>query len=338
MTYSVDATLTGIHSRSEETVRISRDFDRLRTNKETLDTTFEADAKNLVKLQLECGFSKVSDGQLLWQDFLRPFSENLDGLEGGADLFRWFDTNSFFRKPYVRKRVKIPKDRSFIQEYEVAPAINLVKEGGAKKKISIPGPYTLASLVQDEHYKSKREDLVDDFATVIRKLLKNLASLGYDAVQINEPSLVYRYGTSALTNKKELKSFLSAFEENLDSPPLPVSLHTYFGDCSTILGKILELEGVSEVGIDFTQTSLDSIEKTEFGEKGLACGCVDGRNSLVESPEWISEYCVDAVKSLEPSSLTILPSSELKYLPRPVADEKIRAIGKAATIVRKRLN
>lgn len=338
MTFSVDATLTGIHSRSEETVRISRDFDRLRTDKETLDMAFETDAKNLVKLQLEYGFSRVSDGQLLWQDFLRPFSENVEGLEGGADLFRWYDTNTFFRKPYARKRVKLSKDRSFIQDYEVAAAIGLAKEGGSKRKLSIPGPYTLASLVEDEHYDSKREELVDDFAKVIRKLMKNLASIGYESLQINEPSLVYRYGTSALTSKKELKSFISAFEENLDSPPLQVSLHTYFGDCSPILEKLLELEGISEIGIDFTQTSLDSIEKVEFGEKALACGCVDGRNSLVETPEWISEYCIDAVKTLEPSGLVILPSSELKYLPRTVADEKIRIIGKAASLARKRLN
>ncbi len=338
MTFSVDSTLTGIHSRSEETVKISRDFDRLRTDKETLDETFEADAKNLVKLQIESGFSRISDGQLLWQDFLRPFSENIEGLEGGADLFRWFDTNSFFRKPFVRKRVRLPKDKSFIQDYEVAPAINLVKEAGSKKKLSIPGPYSLASLVQDDHYGSEREQLVDDFAKIIRRLLKNIAILGYEYVQINEPSLVYRYGTSALTSKKELKSFISAFEENFDSPPVKLSLHTYFGDCSTILEKLLDLEGVSEVGIDFTQTSLDSIDGIEFGEKALACGCVDGRNSLVETPEWISDYCLDAVKTLEPSGLVILPSSELKYLPRTVADEKIRAIGKATSAVRKSLN
>jgi methionine synthase II (cobalamin-independent) len=339
LTFGVDATLTGIHSRSEETVKISRDFDRLRTNKETLDNAFETDAKNLVKLQLESGFSRISDGQLLWQDFLRPFSENVGGLEGGADLFRWFDTNTFFRKPFVRKRVKLPKEgRSFIQDYEVGPAMNLAKEGGAKKKISILGPYTLASLVQDEYYGAKRSELVGDFARVIRKFLKTLGDLGYGSVQLNEPSLVYRYGTSALTSKRELKSFLSAFEDHLNSPAIPICLHTYFGDCSPILEKILRLDGVSEVGIDFTQTSLDSVEDIEFGGKALACGVVDGRNSLVESPEWIADYCVDAVKTLQPSGLTILPSSELKYLPRPVADEKIQAIGKAAAIVRKRLN
>jgi len=338
MTLTVDSTLSGIHSRSEETVKTSRDFDRLRTTKESLDEAFETDAKNLVRLQIESGFSRISDGQLLWQDFLRPFSENLEGLEGGADLFRWFDTNTFFRKPFVLKKVKLPKESSFIQDYEVVSAIALTKEAGAKKKIAIPGPYTLSSLVQDEHYKSKREELLDDFAKIIRKLLKNLSVLGYESVQINEPSLVYRYGTSGLTSRKELKSFINAFEENLDSPPMEIGLHTYFGDCSPILEKLIELDGVSEIGIDFTQTSLDSIEKIDFGDKALACGCIDGRNSLVETPEWISDYCVDAVRALEPSGLVILPSSELKYLPRSVADEKIRSIGKAASLVKKRLN
>ena len=155
MTFSVDSTLTGIHSRSEDTVKVSRDFDRSRATKETLDSTFETDAKNLVKLQLESGISRVSDGQLLWQDFIRPFSERLVGLKGGADLSRWFDTNSFYRKPSVVKKVKLPEDRSFIQDYEVTSALNLAKEGKVKRKISIPGPYTLASLVQDEHYNSK---------------------------------------------------------------------------------------------------------------------------------------------------------------------------------------
>jgi len=337
MTFSVDSTLTGIHSRSEDTVRVSRDFDRSRASKETLDSTFEADAKNLVKLQLESGITRVSDGQLLWQDFLRPFSECLLGLKGGADLSRWFDTNSFYRKPSVVKKVKLPEDRSFIQDYEVGSALSLAKEGNVKRKISIPGPYTLASLVQDDHYSSK-DDLISDFAKAIKKLLKNLASTGYESVQINEPSLVYRYGTSALTSKKELKSFISAFEDNFSSPPLQLGLHTYFGDSSQILNKLLELDGISEIGIDFTQTSLDSIEDNEFKGKSLACGCVDGRNSLVESPEWISDFCIDAVKTLNPAGLVVLPSSELKYLPRSVADEKIRAIGKAAAIVKKKLN
>ena len=73
-----------------------------------------------------------------------------------------------------------------------------------------------------------------EFAKILKRIIRGLPELGFSAVQINEPSLVYRYGESALTSKKELNSFISAYEENFSKPPIEVYLHTYFGDCSKI--------------------------------------------------------------------------------------------------------
>lgn len=334
MTFSVDSTLVGIHSRSEETVKVSRDYDRGRTSKEVLDSTLEADARNLVNLELKAGITRISDGQIKWQDFLRPFSESISGLKSGADLSRWFDTNSFYRKPSVVKKISAPKDASFLLNYVVQSSIdNVDQDASIKKKLSIPGPYTLASLVADEHYNSK-EELISEFAKVLRKIVNGLPKIGFESVQINEPSLVYRYGESGLTSRKQLKAFLAAFSENFSRPPVEIHLYTYFGDCSKILGDLLDLDGVTSLGVDFTQTSLDSIEKFRFGSKALGCGCVDGRNSLIESPDWIAKFTLEAIRTLKPSGVVVLPSSELKYLPRTYADEKIRSIGEACGIVR----
>jgi 5-methyltetrahydropteroyltriglutamate--homocysteine methyltransferase len=336
MSFSVEATLSGIHSRSEQTVKVSRDFDRGRTTKQELEQAFRSDATDLVKLQIDSGFTRISDGQIRWQDFLRPFSESLGGIKIGADLSRWFDTNSFYRKPALVGALKVPT-KPFLDNYEIKQALGLVKARNGKRKISIPGPYTLASLVADERGRSRTE-LVGEFGRVLKKIVSGLAKAGFGSVQINEPALVYRYGESALTNKKHLKVFVSSFSDNFSRPPIELYLHTYFGDCSKILSELLDLEGVSALGIDFTQTALDDIESVRFGEKALACGCVDGRNSLIESPEWISDFCLEAVRTLRPRGLVILPSSELKYLPRPYADEKIKAIGSAVEIVRKKGN
>lgn len=337
MTMKIDATLTGIHSRSEPTVKITRDFDRGRTNKEVLDSAFKSDAIDLVKLELESGLTKISDGQLLWQDFIRPFSESITGLKFGADLSRWFDTNSFYRKPTVVSQLSAPNDSTFLLVYSVGAALDLIEPNKNRaRKISLIGPYTLASLVSNNYYKSK-ERLVHDFARMLRKVLQYLPKIGITSVQFNEPSLVYRYGESALTSKKELRIFMSAFDKYLSKLPLEVNLHTYFGDSSRILKELLTLEGISSVGIDFTQTSLKSVENVRFKEKALACGCVDGRNSLIESPEWIADFCAEAVRMLKPNGLVILPSSELKYLPRACADGKIRSIGKARNILEARL-
>ncbi|MGI0090398.1 MAG: hypothetical protein ACREBS_01690 [Nitrososphaerales archaeon] len=337
MTFSVDSTLTGIHSRSEETVRVSRDFDRGRTTKQVLEATFESDAKNLVKLEVDSGLTRIGDGQLKWQDFIRPFSESIKGLKSGADLSRWFDTNSFYRRPAIVSRLSSPRDATFLLNYVVSSALAQADGENDKKrklKLSLPGPYTLANLVANETYDAK-EQVIEGFAEILRSIISKVSQLGFDSVQINEPSLVYRYGSSALKSRKELKTFLSAFRRNFSKPPVEIYLHTYFGDCSQIIGDLLELDGITALGIDFTQTSLDSVEKFKFGEKALACGCVDGRNSLVEPPEWIARFCAEAIRTLKPSGIVVLPSSELKYLPRTCADQKIRSIGKAGKILEK---
>lgn len=333
----INSTLTGIHSRSELTVKISRDYDRGRSSKKVLDSTFESDALELTNLQMDSGFTRISEGQLLWQDYLRPFSESVSGLRSGADLSRWYDTNSFYRKPSVIGKLSASKDTLFLKQYFVERALKIIKSNRRiKRKISILGPYSLASLAANEHYKSK-DLLVHDFAKLLKQVLYQLPKLGISTVQINEPSLVYRYGESGITSKKELRIFLSAFEEYLSKLPLEVYLHTYFGDSSTILKDLLTLDGVVAIGVDFTQTSLRSLEKIRFKEKALACGCIDGRNSLIESPEWIADFCLEAMKTLKPQGLVILPSSELKYLPRIYADEKIKSIGKACDILQSRL-
>jgi 5-methyltetrahydropteroyltriglutamate--homocysteine methyltransferase len=337
MAFNVDSTLTGIHSRSERTVRATRDFDRGRTSKDILDAAFESDSSDLVNLEIVSGITRISDGQLMWQDFIRPFSESIQGLRRGADLSRWYDTNSFYRKPSVVGKLSMPKDATFLGTYENLSALKLVKSDKlTKRKLSLPGPYTLASLVSDEFYDSKTE-LVNQFAKILKKILPALKELGFGAVQINEPSLVYRYGESALKSKKELKSFISAYEDNLSNPPVEITLQTYFGDCSKILKDLLRLDGITALGIDFTQTSLDTIEKVRFGEMALACGCVDGRNSLVEPAEWIADFSLEAIHTLKPNGIVVLPSSELKYLPRAYADEKVRAIGKACKILKSKL-
>ncbi|MHB8566669.1 MAG: hypothetical protein ACYC7D_08365 [Nitrososphaerales archaeon] len=335
--FRVDSTLTGIHSRSEDTVKVSRDYDRGRTGEMNLARTFEKDSRDLVALQISSGITLVSDGQIKWQDFIRPFSESLKGLESGADLSRWFDTNSFYRKPTVIGELKTPGKKGFpIEKYEIASAFPSKKR--REKKISIPGPYTLASLVDDKYYGSRTE-LTSAFAKILSKIINDLATKGFKTIQINEPALVYRYGVSALTNKEYLKGFLNAFERHLSKAPSEIILHTYFGDCTKILKNLIELEGPTAIGIDFTQTSLSDIEKIKFGDKkALACGCVDGRNSLLEPSEWITKYCEEAVRTLKPGGLIVLPSSELKYLPRKYADQKIRAIGEATSALNKRLN
>ena len=253
----------------------------------------------------------------------------------GADLSRWFDTNTFYKKPTVVGKLGFVDSASFIARKYSERAALKDSRVAKRKKVSIPGPFTLASLVSDSFYRSRKE-LIHEFAKLLRTVLISLSRLGYSCVQLNEPSLVYEYGVSALANKSDFEEYLEAFSRNFSRCGIEIYLHTYFGDCSKILKDLVGLTGVSTVGIDFTQTSLSALDSVSLKDKALGCGCVDGRNSLIETPEWISDFCESATKQLRPSGLVIFPSCDLKYLPRVYADEKVKAIGRAARILQER--
>ena len=60
-------------------------------------------------------------------------------------------------------------------------------------------------------------------------------------------------------------------------------LQTYFGDAGPVMDYLLSYS-VDCVGVDFYATSMDALREYSFS-KELGCGCIDGRNSLLESPE-----------------------------------------------------
>ncbi len=332
-TITVNGALFGIHPRSEQLVKTTRDYDRGRVDGTALKDAFQNDTRELVELQRAAGFDLVSDGQLNWQDFLRPLSENISGLEIGADLTRWFDTNTFFRRPRVTKKLQANTDAIM---HAVNGFGNSDLHEGEERTLAIPGPFTLASLVEDQFYSSK-EELIHEFAKVLSELIPVLQTK-YSHIQLNEPSLAYRYGESAVNNSSAMDSFVSAFQNGLSKKLRSVALHTCFGDCSAILAELLRLEEVETVGIDFTQTPVSKISSLRFNGKALGVGCFDGRSSFVEDPTWITQFCVDLRKMLEPSGLMLLASCDLKYLPRVTADRKVQAMGQAKVQTQKKLS
>lgn len=276
--------------------------------------------------------SRISDGQLRWQDPLRPLSESVDGLKINADLTRWFDTNTFYRKPVVTGELELWDSGTFlIKQYSEWDNIS---SGENNRTISLPGPYTLASLVDDRYYGSKAE-LIRSFAKVLAKIIRSLKRYRIACVQLNEPSLVYRPGEDIVLRTDDIKATVDAYTRHLSDMPVEIWLHTYFGDASNILPTLLKLP-VEAVGIDFIQTPLDSIESSSFKNKLLLCGCVDARNSLLEKPSWIADFSSRVRATLNPKGVVILPNTDLKYLPRDYADKKLKAIGDAAKILKKK--
>ncbi|HET7404922.1 MAG TPA: hypothetical protein VFJ63_02280 [Candidatus Bathyarchaeia archaeon] len=323
-TMTASAQLGGIYPRSEQLIELTRSFDRGKTDRASLDKQFETDTMELVELQGESGFTTISDGAFYWQDQLRPVVESLNGITTGTRYDRWFDTNTFYKKPTVAGKIRIGDfDPKKFVRIDLLPK---TKEW----KVAIIGPYTFAELSENLHYDN-RSDLLSDLADAEREIISKLNAVGVARVQINEPCLVYRPYREQELGANELNTALDAIERTVKGAPGTIAIHTFFGDATDVLPRLLQLP-VDSVGFDLFETDYSHI-KLQTPTR-VALGIVDARESNVEDPKWIADTATRVSKHIVSEDVFLVPNSDLKFVPRKVADSKARALADAARLLK----
>ena len=308
-----NAFLTGIHSRSEELIRATRDLDRARISEAKVQAIFKKDESMLIELQKQNGFTFLSDGMLRHQDLLRQICLSFEGVSLGP-LTRWFETNNFFRKPVIESELR----------FDVERFANIYRKRSGQFKAILPGPYTFIALSEDRYYNGK-EELLSHFSGELRKACKLLQSNGYAQIQFSEPALVYDDELAV-----EIEAVKEAYHRITKGLHCNTILHTYFGSFSKLYRDLAEFD-VNYWGIDCTETNIAGLKGMEFNK--VALGIADARSALIESPEWIAKFAKKAMQTLKCKTLAICPNAELEYLPRNIADKKIEAIGRAINIL-----
>lgn len=319
---SPKAQLGGIYPRSEQLIELTRSFDRAKTDLDSVRKQVEQDTLELVRLQDDSGFETFSDGAFAWQDQLRPIVESLDGVTTGTRYDRWFDTNTFYKKPTIAGKIGV-------REFEAKNFIRADLLPRTKSwKVTLPGPYTFSELSENLHYQTQ-SDLLHAIASAEHEIIKKLKDAGVSRFQLSEPCLVYRPYREQGLAKEELDNALAAIQKTVEGIQAKFSVHTYFGDATTILPNLLKLP-IDTVGFDLFETDYSQL-KLETTKK-LALGIIDGRESNPESPKWIAETATRVSKHLTGGDLVLVPNSDLKFVPRKVADVKARALAEATRL------
>jgi 5-methyltetrahydropteroyltriglutamate--homocysteine methyltransferase len=319
---SPKAQLGGIYPRSEQLIELTRSYDRAKTDLDTVKKQIEQDTIALVKLQEDSGFDTFSDGAFAWQDQLRPIVESLDGVTTGTRYDRWFDTNTFYKKPTIAGKIGVHafEPKNFIRT-DLLPRTK-------SWKVTLPGPYTFSELSENLYYATQ-SDLLTAVATAQHEIIKRLKDAGVSQFQLSEPCLVYRPYREKPLGRPELDNAIAAIQKAVDGIQAKFSVHTYFGDATNILPNLLKLP-VHTVGFDLFETDYSQL-KFETTKK-LALGIIDGRESNAESPKWIAETATRVSKHLTGGDLVLVPNSDLKFVPRKVADVKARALAEATRL------
>jgi len=322
VTRELEAYLSGALPRSEALVEATRSLDRKRITPMECEEVRSEDVRSAIATQRGAGLTLLTDGQLNWQDLFRPLVESSEGLEAGA-LTRWFDNNTFYRKPTVVGDLALSD--GLPHDYFRTRALE-----GAPWKAILPGPYTLARAAEEESGGPPRGERIEGLAGVLKRAARWCVERGAKQVQFSEPWLVYEK-----PSEEDLEAAARAYAAVAKGLRAETVLFTFFGNLKRVFPAVLDFP-VDAIGFDLTATNIRDLKDHAF-DKGAVLGTLDGRNSLVESPAEIVELARHAQDDLDPDWLALSPTCELELCPRSVAERKVAALGAALALGRESL-
>ena len=151
---------------------------------EEADRLLDGAVLSAIKMQESAGLDYVSDGEWRRNSYLGTFFDNVYGYE--PDLI---PPNAFSSSPIPAIVSKIAPKRSLT----IRDARFLKANANAKTIATIPGPATVGGKMWSPEHStsvySSPEEAMEDCIQIINVEIKQLAELGVDVVQIDEPWL-----------------------------------------------------------------------------------------------------------------------------------------------------
>jgi len=285
-----------------------------------------------IKAQEEAGLDIITDGEIRRESYSNRFATALDGVDidnPGSALDRSGHPNPVPRVVGpIRRRHPV----------EVADVQFLRRHTTRKIKMTVPGPFTMSQQAQIDYYGGSREAAAMDYAAAVREEIRDLFAAGADIVQVDEPYMqarpeeARRYGLTAL----------NAALEGIDGP---TAVHICFGYAAVIHARpsgysfLSELQDCrcQQISIETAQSNLDTQVLENLRGKKIILGVIDLNDMTVETPHTVAARIRRALPHAKAEDIIVAPDCGMKYLPRSVADSKLRAMVAGAQLVREEL-
>lgn len=285
-----------------------------------------------IKAQEDAGLDIVSDGEIRRESYSNHFATALDGIDldnPGTALDRSGHPNPVPRVvgPIRRRHAVGVGDLEF-----------LLAHTQRRVKFTVPGPFTMAQQAQIDHYGGSRELASLDYAAAVNAEIKDLFAAGADVVQIDEPYMQARPDDAR-------KYGLKALNRALEGITGTTVVHICFGYAAIIHERpsgysfLSELAGCScrQVSIETAQSKLDCSVLNSLPGKKILLGVIDLSTNDVETPELVAARIERALPFHDPADIIPCTDCGMKYLPREVAFNKLKALVAGAQLARVRL-
>jgi 5-methyltetrahydropteroyltriglutamate--homocysteine methyltransferase len=285
-----------------------------------------------IRAQEEAGLDILTDGEMRRESYSNHFATALEGIDidnPGTALDRSGHPNPV---PRITGPIRRP------HPVEVEDLRFLRAHTDRTVKITVPGPFTMSQQAQNEHYRDA-EAAAMAYAAAVNAEIRDLHAAGADIVQIDEPYMQARPDAARAYG-------LAALNAALEGVTGTTAVHICFGYAAIIHERpegysfLPELAGcpVDQISIETAQSGLDLGVLADLTEKTIILGVIDLSTPDVETDELVAERIRRAFGRIEPTKIVVATDCGMKYLPRPSAEGKMRAMVGAARLLRAELN
>jgi len=281
-----------------------------------------------IRAQEQAGLDILTDGEIRRESYSNRFATALSGIDidnPGVGLDRSGHPNPVPRivGPIKRMRPVEVEDMKFLR----ANTTRMVK-------ITVPGPFTMSQQAQNDFYKTDAEAAMD-YAAAVNAEIRDLFAAGADIVQIDEPYMQAR-------PEKAREYGLAALNRALEGITGTTAVHICFGYAAVIHARpegysfLPEFANCSctQVSIETAQSNLDCSVLKKLPGKKVMVGCIDLADMAIETPQVVVERIKRALPYIKKENVILAPDCGMKYLPRDVADGKMRAMVEGAKLLR----
>ena len=294
-----------------------------------------------LKLQEDAGIDIVGDGEQSRQHFVHGFLAEIEGIDFAKKVTMGIRNNRYEAQvPTVTGALKRRRSAHAV-EARLARA-----HTGRRLKFTLPGPMTIVDTIADGYY-GDRIKMAMAFADLLNEEARELAAIGVDVVQFDEPAFnVYM---------QDVKSWgVEALHRAIDGVGAKTAVHICYGygikaniDWKQSLGgewrqyeeifPALARSRIDQVSLECIHSKVP-VELLRLLEgKDVLLGAIDVASDTIESPEEVAAVIRGAMKFVAPERIHPCTNCGMAPMDRRVAAGKLAALAQGAAIVRHEL-
>ena len=293
-----------------------------------------------LKEQEDAGIDIVTDGEQARQHFVHGFLEQLDGIDFGRRVTMGIRNNRYNAEvptvtgPLARRRS--------VHRFEAEIARAHTRR---RLKFTLPGPMTIVDTIADAHY-GDRIALAMAFAALLNEEAHELAAIGVDVIQFDEPAFnvymqeVGEWGMPALHRAAEGLRCKTAvhicygysIKANIDwKASLGAEWRQYEGIFPILAGSRIDQVSVECAGAKVPIELLGLLQG-----KDVLLGAIDVASERIETPEEVAATIEQAARFLPAERLYPCTNCGMAPMDHSLTMQKLMALSAGAALARTR--